>query len=156
MKKVLALTVLMALLFGCAAAEQEVFLPNSRYVIDVPDWMDYSDAVDGDLGVDAYVSADLEMDYLSYSKEEEIARGMPDTLRETVKKQRQEGIDAELRKVNGIEMICFRTVDEEDGTPCIGYVFEDGDWLVEIDFWYSTQEAADMTKEIMETIRTAE
>ena len=53
---------------------------------------------------------------------------------------------------NGI--IPHRVTDETDGTPCIGYVFEDGDRIIEIFFWYATQEAADTTKTIMESIRT--
>ena len=52
-------------------------------------------------------------------------------------------------------MICYRTADEESGDPCIGYVFEDGDWMIEIDFLYTAQEAADTVKESMETIREA-
>jgi hypothetical protein len=58
----------------------------------------------------------------------------------------------ELRKINGIEMLCFRTMDESDKAPCIGYVFEDGDWLVELDFWYSTEEAANLTTQIISSI----
>ena len=153
MKKTGCLLVIMVLLFGCAAAEQAVTLPGGRYVIDVPDWMDYSDAVDGDAGVEAYISKDLEMDYISYRKEEAAALGMAASLRETAAQQREAGAKVELRKVNGIEMLVFRLKDEEDGTPCIGYVFEDGDTLIEIDFWYATQEAADETVRIMESIR---
>lgn len=153
MKRIISLILLMGMLAGCAAAEQAVELPGGRYVIDVPDWMDFSDAVDGDAGVDAYVSVDLEMDYIAYPKAEAVNLGMKETLRETAQERAAEGADVQLRKVNGIEMLCFRTCDEEDGAPCIGYVFEDGDLLIEIDFWYATQEAADETKKIISSIR---
>ena len=156
MKKLLCFVILGMLALACAAAEQEVVLPNSRYVLDVPDWMDYSDPVDGDQGVEAYISKDLEMDYISYTKEQGAEKGIRDTLKETAGVLRENGVKAELRKVQGIEMLCYRTEDEADGAPCVGYVFLDGDWVIEIDFWYATQEAADMTKEIMESIRSVQ
>ena len=83
MRKIIGILLCLTFMSGCAAAEQEVVLPGNKYVIDVPDWMDYSDAIDGNTGVDAYVSADLEMDYFSYSKADAVALGMADTLRET-------------------------------------------------------------------------
>ena len=152
-KKAICLLLCAGLLFSAAAAEQEVLLPGGRYAVDLPDWMDYSDAVDGESGVEAYVSKDLEMDYLSYRKEDAVQLGMAETLKETAKLRRESGADVELRKVNGIEMLCYRTTDEEDGTPCIGYLFEDGELVIEIAFWYATQEAADETVRIMESIR---
>ena len=156
MRKIISLLTGLVILFGCAAAEREVVLPGGRYVIDVPDRMEYSAPEEGDGGVEAYVSDTLEMDYLSYPKAEEIRKGMPETLRETAEEQAKKGLDTELREVNGIEMLCFRLTDEADGAPCIGYVFEDGERLIEIDFWYATAEAAELTKTIMETIREKE
>ena len=153
MRKLICLSIFAMLLFSFAAAEQEVLLPGSRYVIDVPDWMEYSDPVDGDAGIEAYISADLEMDYIAYRKEDAAGLGAGQTLKEIAEEQQANGADVKLRKINGIEMLCFRTMDEEDGAPCIGYVFEDGEWMIEIDFWYATQEAGDETKKIMETIR---
>ena len=67
MRKVISLLAFILMLTPvCAFAGQEVPLPNSRYMIEVPDWMDYNDPVDGAAGVEAYISADLEMDYISY------------------------------------------------------------------------------------------
>jgi len=153
MKKVLlfALACVLAAT-GSALADREVRLPNSRYSIDVPDWMRYSapEEVDGDM--QAYVSEMLEIDYTSYRKEEALTQGMPDTLRETAQKRAAAGADTELRNVNGIEMLCFRAKDETDGAFCIGYVFEDGEWLVEVDFWYASEEAARLTADIISTI----
>lgn len=153
MKALSCLLVCIVLISGCAAAEQQVLLPGGRYVIDVPDWMEYSDPVDGDAGMEAYISDDLEIDFTSYEKTEAVKLGMPETLKETAKQQWEEGKKTEIRKVNGIEMLVFRTEDEEDGTPGIVYVFEDGELIIEINFWYATREAADLTKTIMESIR---
>ena len=153
MRRVLVLLlVCVALVSGCAAAEQEVLLPGGRYVLDVPDWMEYSDPVDGDAGVEAYISEDLEMDFIMARKEDLAMIGMAADLREIAKAQRAAGNKPDIRKINGIEVLCFRTEDE-DGTPCIGYVIEDGEWIIRINFWYATQDAANETKKIMETIR---
>ncbi len=153
MKKILGLILCMIVLAGSAAADQEVTLPGGRYMIDVPERLDYSDPVDGDAGMEAYVSEDLEIDFVAYQKADAIQLGMPDTLKETAEMRRNEGAKVQIRKVNGIEMLVFRVEDEADGAPGIVYVFEDGEWLIEINFWYATQEAADETKKIMETIR---
>ena len=153
MKKVFSLLVCCALLLGYAAAEQAVLLPGGRYVIDVPDEMAYSAPEAGDFGVEAYISESLEMDYISYLRTEGAARGMAETLKETAEACAAQGLDVELRKVNDTEMLCFRTVDEADGASCIGYVFEDGDQYIEIDFWYATQEAAEKTAEIISSVR---
>ena len=53
-------------------------------------------------------------------------------------------------------MLVYRLTDRADGAQCIGYVFQDRMQIVEIFFWYATQEAADETKVIMETIREKE
>ena len=155
MKKAVGLLVCIAFLFGFAAAEQTVALPESRYVIDVPDGMEYSAPESWDLGVHAYVSETLEMDYRSDPREE-TAFGQSESLRETAETLAAGGADVEMREVNGIEMLVYRVTDEADGAPCIGYVFEDGDRIIEIFFWYATQEAADTSKAIMESIRTGE
>ena len=158
MRKVISLLVFILMLVPvCAFAGQEVPLPNSRYMIEVPDWMDYNDPVDGAAGVEAYISADLEMDYISYPTATAAEMGMPGSLQETAEKLRANGTEAELRKIRGIEMICYRMKDEDaDATPCIGYVIEDGGFIIEIDFWYATQEAADQAAEIIQTIRLIE
>lgn len=142
-------------LFGCAFAEQTVRLPDSRYAVEVPDWMRFRPDPEYP-EIHAYTSEMLEMDYTSYLKTATLSMDSGKTLRETVRELADSGAEAELREINGIEMICFRAVDSADGAPCIGYVFEDGDRMIEIDFWYSTQEAANLTKTIMESIRAEE
>lgn len=148
MRKGFGLLICMVFLFSIASAEQTVALPESRYVIDVPDGLEYSPAEDGDDGIQAYISDTLEMDYWSYP----AAENAP-TLKERAKKLAADGADVEIRRVNGIEMLVYRVTDEADGAPCIGYAFMDGTRIVEVFFWYATQEAADLTKSIMESIR---
>ncbi|MCR5567519.1 MAG: hypothetical protein K6F61_11760 [Clostridiales bacterium] len=157
MKKGIALLICIALLFGCAAADQVVELPDSRYVINIPDGMVYSKPQKGDDGVHAYLLSDLlEMDYLSYAVEDTAAPDPLESLKDRAKKLEAAGMDVELRLVNGIELIVYRITDETDGTPGIGYVLEDGRMAVEVIFWFATQEAADLSQSIMETIRINE
>ena len=154
MKRVLCFLACAALMFPLSAmADREVQLPNSRYVIDVPDWMRYSEPRAGDSGVYSFYSEMLEINYTSYRKEDAARIGMLETLQKTAENRAEKGTDVELRSVNGIEMLCFRIRDDTDGAPCIGYLFEDGEWMIEIDFWYATREAARLTGEIISTIR---
>ena len=69
---------------------------------------------------------------------------------------KEKGNEAEVRKVNGIKMVVFRMTDEADNAPGIGYIFEDGDLMIEVDFWYASQEAAELTEKIMASIREEE
>ena len=156
MKKIVILAVCLILLCGTAMADQTIDLPGSRYVIDIPDDMEYESPEASENGVETYFTYDLEIDCLCYPKTEAANLGMAETMKETVKALVEKGMEAELRKVNGIMMACIRMEDETDGAPGIGYIFEDGDMLIEIDFWYATQEAADKTAAIMESIRTEE
>ena len=154
MKRTAGLLVCLMMLFGCAAAERSVELPNSRYVIEIPDWMRYSDAEEEEEynGVEAYVSEMLEIDYTSYPRATMIGPGAAGSLREVAESSAAKGKEVELRSINGIEMLCFRAFDESHQAPCIGYVFEDGEWMVEIDFWYATEEAAKLTTTIISSI----
>ena len=140
------------LLFSCAQAERSVVLPHSRYMIEVPDWMRYSEADEEYNGVEAYVSEMLEIDYTSYPLETLIGPGAAGSLREVAETSAAKGNEVEIHKINGIEMLCFRTMDDSDKAPCVGYVFEDGEWMVELDFWYATEEAAKLTTTIISSI----
>ena len=153
MKKGIGLLICITLLFSLAAAEQQVVLPESRYVLDVPDGMKYSAPEAGNNGVQAYYSDTLEMDYLSYSQKEAAAHGMQATLQETAEKLKELGSEAEVREINGIEVLVYRLKDDADGSPGIGYVIRDGSRFIEIIFWYADMNAAETAKAIMETIR---
>ena len=152
LRTILMILACLILMSGCAQAERSVALPNSRYVIEVPDWMRYSEPEDEYSGVEAYVSEMLEIDYTSYPRATMIGPGAAGSLREVAESSAAKGKEVELRSINGIEMLCFRAFDESDQAPCIGYVFEDGEWMVEIDFWYATEEAANLTTSIISSI----
>ena len=155
MKKIIGLVICLMMLGGIAMADQTIeLLPGLGYVVDIPDDMEYVSPEASENGVETYFTNDLEMDCICYPKSEAENLGMAETLKETVKVLTEKGWEAELRKVSGITMVCFRMKDESDGAPGIGYIFEDGDLMIEIDFWYATQEAAERTKTIMETIRS--
>ena len=153
MKKIISLFICVILLCGAALAEQTVSLPNSRYTLELPDGMKYSMPEPEDYGMAAYTSEALEVDYVSYLKADAVRQGMAETLRETAEILAESGEETELREVNGILMLIFRMTDEADGASGIGYVFEDGDWIIEINFWYATQEAADETERIISSIK---
>ena len=145
MKKVICILIVILTLTAAALADQAVTLPGG-FALDVPDNMNY----DAEKGTDsdfcfAYVSSQLEMDVFSYPGSGE--------LRDMVEMLNEQGENAELRKINGIEAICFRGSDPADGTPFIGYLMKGGDQLTEVVFWYATQEAGDRTRTIMETLR---
>ena len=152
MKRIVCFLVCAMLAGSCALAEQQVKLPNSRYVIDVPDWMRFKEDEQYP-EIHAYTSEMMEIDYTSYPREAALAQDPTGSLRKTAEALAAAGGEAELREINGIEMICFRTVDDADGAPCIGYVFEDEGWMIEVDFWYATQEAANLTETIISSIR---
>ena len=116
MRKIAALLICMLLLSGCAAAEQSVALPESRYVISVPDDMKYSEPDEKDEGVYAYISNALEMDYRSYPVAEAAAFGLQPTLQESAEGLAANGADVELREVNGIETYTFGTAPN-----CVGF-----------------------------------
>ena len=154
MKKVLLPVICLIMLFGTAMADQTVeLLPGLSYVVELPDDMEYVSPESSENGVETYFTSDLEMDCICYPKSEAVNMGMAETLKETVNVLAEKGWEAELRKVNGITMVCVRMEDESDGAPGIGYIFEDGDLMIEIDFWYATQDAADRTTAIMSSIR---
>ena len=115
--------------------------------------MDYESPEASENGVDTYFTYDLEMDCFSFPKSEAGNLEMADNLKDIAKLLKEKGNEAEVRKVNGIKMVVFRMTDEADNAPGIGYIFEDGDLMIEVDFWYASQEAAELTEKIMASIR---
>lgn len=152
MKKLICL-VLCALLFcGYALADTEVQLPGTCFMIPIPEGMEYSEPEEDGQEIYAWFSDSLEIDYTSYPKAMLFQQGEEQTLRRLAETRIAAGDTVEIRDVNGIEMLVFRMTDEADGTPGIGYLFENGEWMAEIDFWYATQEAADLTVKIISGI----
>jgi len=146
---------LMTAVMGAAAeGTRPVQLPGSRYAIDVPENMVYEAPGEGngDLafvwvlpGADAK-TARMEIDFFSYAS-------VQNDLGQTAEKMAEAGIPIELRSVNGTEMLCTESADETDGAPCISYALTDGERMIEIVFWYSDQETADLSRTIIETLR---
>ena len=149
MKKWLCLVCLMVLCAGCALADQAVQLPeDSRYTLLLPDDMVYDGPGKMDKASFAYVSEDLDAVF-SWSD-----AGSLRELRDMVPTLEENGMEeVELRQVAGLEMIVYRYIpDDPEAMQCIGYIFRDGNRIQEIAFWYATQDAADRTVSIMESI----
>ena len=155
--RAIAILVTAALMLAGAGAEgtRPVQLPGSRYVIDVPERMQYENPGEG-AGDLAFVwilpgaeagSARMEIDFFTYAS----ARV---DLGETARAMAENGAEAELRSVNGVDLLCAESTDPTDGAPCISYALLDGGRMIEIAFWYSDQETADLSRTIMETLRT--
>ena len=144
---------LVLLCMGGALAEQEVQLPESSYRLTVPDGMEYDGP--GDIPDDAafaWVSGELGLDIQFFRQPNDggaALQAMADVII-------GDGVDAEIRRINGIDMIAYRVADPQDppeqGMKCIGYVFLDGDAAQMLCFWYAKQEAADLTAEIIGSI----
>ena len=153
---------------------QTVQLPGTPWAISIPDQMRYDGPRDGDGScVFAYIlpyvetdtenmgafgsdaaggsswgerSLRMEIDFFIYASE-----GL--ALADAAQAMTEAGMDAEIRYVNGIEMLCGVSEDPADGAPCISYGMVCGENIVEITFWCADQEAANLTKPIMESIR---
>ena len=140
-----------------AYATQPVQLPGTPWVISVPANMRYDGPRDGDGScVFAYLlyypeteaqdALRMEIDFFVYASE-----GL--SLADAARAMTEAGLEAEIRYVNGIEMLCGVSEDPTDGAPCISYALVSGDSIVEITFWCADQEAANLTQTTMESIR---
>lgn len=160
MRSILALLLLLIPVLAAGRAEQAeqvtqtVQLPGSPWAVSIPKEMRYDGPRNGDGScVFAYWLPDgtgngarMEIDFFFYASE-----GM--NLPEAARAMAEAGMDVEIREVNGIEMICGTGEDPADGAPCISYGMLTGDRIVEVVFWCSDQETADLSKRIMESIR---
>ena len=156
MKKGMCGLVTLLLVLVCmngALAEQKVQLPESRYSLTIPDSMEYDGPGETpDDALFAWVSEKQGLDIQFFRQKNDkgaTLEAMADVLI-------GDGMDAAIYRINGIDMIVYRVSDPQDppekGMKCIGYVFLDGDAAQMICFWYATQEAANLTAEIMESI----
>ena len=69
----------------------------------------------------------------------------------------QDEVDALLRGLSDGAIESETDEPEDDsGMKGIGYILQDGNATQKIVFWYATQEAADLTKTIMESIEETE
>ena len=156
MKRLMCGIMVLALVLLCmsgALAERKVKLPESRYSLTIPDSMEYDGPGETpDDALFAWVSEKQGLDIQFFRQKNDkgaTLEAMADVLI-------GDGMDAAIYRINGIDMIVYRVSDPQDppekGMKCIGYVFLDGDAAQMICFWYATQEAANLTAEIMESI----
>ncbi len=145
----LLLAGLLLLGWGPAAAQttgREILLPDGQSVLTLPEDMVSTPVSpeESDLWADYQRKPDLEMLIFTYRAGNSDPRKMAETLVEA-------GRTAEVREIGGVEFLVFQDRDEADGALCVGYAFVSGETLIEITFFYGSQEAMDRTYEIMES-----
>lgn len=149
-----ALLITFAVTAAAAESTRPVQLPGSRFVIDVPETMTYEAPGEGS-GDLAFVwvlpgpeagSVRMEIDFFAYASVQQ-------DLAETAKKLGEAGIEVELRNVNGTDILCAESADPTDTARCISYALTEDGRMIEIVFWYSDQETADLSRTIIETLR---
>ena len=124
----------------------EIQLPDGQGVLTLPEGMISTPVSpeETDLWADYLRKPDLEMLIFCYDAQGAEPRTMAEALRNA-------GRTAETREIDGVEFLVFQDRDEADGAPCVGYAYVSGDALIEITFFYGSQEAMDRTYEIMES-----
>ena len=130
MKKKTGICLLLVLLLCCtqALADQRVALPGSRYSLTLPDNMKPGSISQGDDAELAYVSGSLEMDVFTYAQSGSSLADLAGALSAS-------GETTLMTTVAGVEMLRYWTADEATGASCMGFIFSDGEQLVEITFW---------------------
>ena len=151
MKKWIALILCLLIPVCGALADQQITLPGDHYSLTLPDGMQYSPQNKTDKEVSpyfqyAYFSGTLEMDVFQYA-----SGGV--TLKKLAGSMKEKGHSVTIQAVNGLDLLCYTdVVDEADGASCIGYVLIDGDQVIELAFWYATQDAMKQTETIISSI----
>ena len=150
MRRIAALVfVLLLVMAGTAFADQDVQLKGTRYTLTLPDSMEYDGPGNPGKADFAYVSESLGLEILFTSANGSGLQQLADMIPNLA----DEVDDPRMTTVNGVEMIVYRvTADDPDG-KAVGYILRDGDKVWQIEFWYTSQTAADMTKTIMESIQ---
>ena len=128
---------------GCAPAET-VQLPESRYAVTLPEGMVYDGPTPDTEEAFAYVSEELKLEVHFFRCD----AGTTGAVAEALAKGAEEITPV---SVNGTDMIAFRYPQQEDGWKAVGYILRDGEAAQVILFWYGSDEAAEMTKTIMES-----
>lgn len=149
----LVLALMLTALFAGSALAEKVDLPESGYCVTIPDGMEYSgkrNAADEADFVWLSGRLGLEIQFAHAKNDRNVSlEAMATVLRE-------DGYDAEIRRVSGIDMIVYEGTDPDDdpaeAMKFITYVFLEGNMAQQICFWYANQEAADLTLQIIESI----
>ena len=135
---------LLLVMAGTAFADQDVQLKGTRYTLTLPDSMEYDGPGNPGKADFAYVSASLGLEILFTSANgnglQQLADMIPN-LADDVE-------DLQMTMVNGVEMLVYRVTASNPDGKAIGYILRDGDKVWQIEFWYTNQTAADMTKTV--------
>lgn len=142
--------------FGAGADGIRVRLPGSAYSVTVPEGMTYDGPGEGaDTSKFAWLDEKIGLDASFFCYD---SKGLDVwTIAESIQDQCE---NVAIYLISGIEMLVYELTDPGDppgeGMRCIAYAFREGDMIQEITFWYATQEAADRTVEIIESITKEE
>jgi hypothetical protein len=147
---------ILALCFGAGAEGITVRLPDSAYSVTVPEGMIYDGPGEGaDTSQFAWVDEKIGLDIIFFCYDN---AGVD--LWTAAEKIRDLCENVGIYLISGIEMLVYELTDPGDppgeGMRCIAYTFQEGNLMQEICFWYATQEAADRTAEIIESITKKE
>jgi len=157
MKKIFVLIILIlsfVLIFSASFAEvydtdevTEILLPHGTHAIYAPNELRES-YIDEDLPdeVGHYLWEDsLEIVIFTYN---DMEVPLSDLAVELAKK----GNEVQIREISGTEFLVYNYIDDWDGATCVGYTYNEEDgWTVEISFFCGTQEAMELTVEMMES-----
>ena len=148
---VLLLTaVVFAFCMGTGTAEgTEIQLPDKVHFLKIPEnaLFQAPDPDETDLKGIYLLPPDLEMEIFAYEMQEVTVWSLAEALTNA-------GQDAQVREIAGMEFLVFRDMDEADGANCIGYGYIQDGQMIEISFFYATQDAMDLTKIIMESFHS--
>ena len=143
---IIGILLCLCLMGGTAGAD--AMLPDGLHRLTLPAGMvsQTPDADETNLKGIFLREPDLEMLVFAYPANGATVETLAESLAEA-------GREAQVRQISGELFLVYQDRDEADGAPCVGYSYLYKDWMIEISFFYSTQEAADLTKTIMESFR---
>ena len=149
MKRTAALLLVLLLLAGAAYADQAVELEGTRFTLALPDEMEYDGPGKPGKADFAYVSGSLGLEILFTSAD---GSGLSQ-LTDIIPFLEDDVDEVSPVTVNGIEMLKYRISAHNPEGKAIGYILRDGNKVWQVEFWYASQTAADLTKTIMESIQ---
>ncbi|MBO4292174.1 MAG: hypothetical protein J5898_09735 [Lachnospiraceae bacterium] len=152
MRRWMPLLMLLLLLSGNAGGEilltndTEAMLPDGVHLITMPAGMisQIPDPEESDLKGIFIRKPDLEMLVFAYNAGGTSVEALAEALREA-------GRETQIREISGERFLVYQDRDEADGAACVGYSYMYQGWMIEIAFFYGSQEAADLTAKIMES-----
>ncbi len=140
---------LAALTLASAAAEgREILLPDGAHRLTVPAEMEWQEPAGDETDLKGILLMPPELEMLIYAYD---AQGL--TVQGAAEALADAGRTAEVREIAGTEFLVFQDRDEADEAPCVGYSYISGEMMVEISFFYASQAAMDLTRDIMESFQ---